>query len=209
MKTVRRTAGALAALVLAAVTVVGAPSAQAHEAVRVSPEPQLSIAIDNGQTSAAAGDDLSYTITVTNLGPDRVRDLVVTQTMPAGLRFESADAGGALHGDAVTWKVEVKTGGKAVVHSAGVVAGAPADTLRLASVACALVNVRRPPVVCATHSDQLPAGAAADAAAASRDAPGTGGDSGRLGWAAGGAVVVVGAGAALFLVRRRRAVYRG
>jgi uncharacterized repeat protein (TIGR01451 family) len=49
--------------------------------------PQLSIAVDNGHTSTTAGETLDSAITIRNLGSTEVIDLMVTQTMPAGLVF--------------------------------------------------------------------------------------------------------------------------
>lgn len=56
--------------------------------------PQLSIAVDNGRTTAAAGDKLTYTIAVHNLGTADIADLHVSQSMPTGLKFTSADSAG-------------------------------------------------------------------------------------------------------------------
>src|SRR6476646_7686134 len=42
--------------------------------------PQLSIAVDDGRDYAAAGESLSYRVTVTNLGTTSVSDLQITQT---------------------------------------------------------------------------------------------------------------------------------
>src|SRR5664279_5692555 len=70
--------------------------------------PQLSIAVDNGHTSAAVGDAFTYTITVANLGTTDIPGLFMTQTVPTGLTFGSADSGGTAESDTVTWNVDLK-----------------------------------------------------------------------------------------------------
>jgi uncharacterized repeat protein (TIGR01451 family) len=128
--------------------------------------PQLSITVDNGRTATTAGDVLEYVITIRNLDSADVEGLSVTQTVPGGLRFESADAEGVLGDHGVHWSATVPAGGEAVHHSTMTVLETPAELLRLATVACASTADQGPPIVCASHSDQLPAGAAADAASA-------------------------------------------
>lgn len=167
----RRLHRAVLAPVAAAVTLLAGQAVPAHAA---PPAPQLSISVDNGRATARAGDKLSYTITVTNLGAKSVTDLVVSQTVPAGATLVSADGKGQRKSHAVTWVVDVKASAKATVHSTLTVArGTPKDLLRLATVACAKVTAKGPPLVCAADSDQLPAGAAAEAASAQATVPGT------------------------------------
>lgn len=174
----------------------------------VSATTQLSIAIDNGQTATTVGDQLHYEMVVENLGADPVSHLVLTQTMPDGLDFATADAGGRLSDGVVTWRVRIPVGGHVTVHATGEVTKSAAGTLRLASVACATLKAGKPPVVCATHSDELPAGAAATAAgqdtAPAEDSSGTG----WLTWAVLGGLVLVGAGSWTVprFVGRRRSV---
>jgi hypothetical protein len=95
-----------------------------------------------------------------------------------------------------------------------VVGSTPGELLRLATVACAATAPDDTPLVCASHSDELPAGAEAArsaqaAAGAAAHTPETVSEAGRPGtawwwWLGGIAVVVVLAvAAALVLVRRR------
>jgi hypothetical protein len=82
----------------------------------------------------------------------------------------------------------------------------PKELLRLASVACASASTNGPPIVCATDSDQLPAGAAAQvskAKSALASRPTVTSTSRNWGYAAGGLVLVMGAFVALSLRRRR------
>ena len=173
------------------------------------PAPQLSIAVDNGHTSAAVGDAFTYTITVANLGTTDIPGLVVTQTMPTGLTFGSADSGGTAESDSVTWNVDLKATDTSTFHTTMSVVPTPADLLRLATVACASLSPGGSPIVCASHSDQLPAGAAAESsqAAAAADtaaAPPTG--PGLSWWWIGGGIglVIVAALAMGIIILRNR-----
>lgn len=141
-------------IVLAGATGVAVPAP-------ASPGPQLSIAIGDGHATAAVGSRLTYTITVQNLGSTDLTGLVVTQSMPAGMELESADSSGGARAGGVVWNVSLKATATAVLHSTMTVYDTPPDLLRLASVACASTTEGQRPIVCATHSDQLPAGAAA------------------------------------------------
>jgi len=175
------------------------------------PGPQLSISVDNGRTSAAIGDRPTYTITVRNLGTTRVTGLRVTQSVPTGLKLRSADSAGTLKSGMVSWRLNLKATSKATLHTTMTVSPTPKELLRLATVACASVSAKAPPIVCATHSDQLPAGAAAQAAGKTRAAgatgPGsaTGTTTARTRWyvagGLGGMVMLIGA---LALMARRR-----
>ncbi|MGJ6962644.1 hypothetical protein ACSDR0_12105 [Streptosporangium sp. G11] len=133
--------------------------------------PTLSIDVDNGRTSAEKGDRLTYTVTVRNIGATDARGLRLTQSLPDGLRFVSADRGGRARAGEVTWAVDLKAGGNAAFHTTGEVRDTPPDLLRLATVACASAMKDDRPIVCATHSDLLPAGAAAEAKAKAARAP--------------------------------------
>ncbi|OLF15184.1 DUF11 domain-containing protein [Actinophytocola xanthii] len=161
--------------------------------------PQLSIAVDNERTEVEPGDTLDYTVTVRNLGATEVKALLVTQTVPTGLRFESADPAGATDADGITWTVALKANGEATVRSRMTVVATPPELLRLATVACARLTGNDPPIVCAAHTAQLPA-------AASRTASQPAADSGLPVWqiAAGAAALAVATAVAVFLLVRRR-----
>jgi uncharacterized repeat protein (TIGR01451 family) len=192
----------MAAVLIGAVllTLGGTGAAQAD-----TPAPQLSIAVDNGSTAAKSGDKLGYTITVTNQGTRKVKDLRVSQTVPAGASVVSADADGDEAKGTISWKVDLAAADKVIMHTTMSLGSTPDSALRLATVACAQVSAKGPALVCASDSDQLPAGAAVDRAAADAVPAAGGWLDGRAPWYAGGAAVAVlaAAGAAL-LVRRRR-----
>lgn len=165
-------------------------------------EPQLSIDVDNGKASTTAGDKLDYTITVTNLGTSTV-NLVVTQSVPAGASFRSADARGQHRAGTVSWPVTVKATGKVSLRSGLVVkAGTPRELLRLATVTCARLKAPSPPLVCASDSDLLPAGAAAQTAATKTISKPLLSEL-HLPYIAGGAGLVLAALVVLVFLRRR------
>jgi uncharacterized repeat protein (TIGR01451 family)/MYXO-CTERM domain-containing protein len=163
-----------------------------------SATPQLSIAVNDGHQAAAVGDDLSYTIVVKNLGPEAVKGLRVSQTAPSGLTIDSADASGRIKAGVATWTIDLKPGKKTSLHTQATVSKTSKQTLRLATVACANVSLKGPPVVCAADSDQLPAGAKSDAA---RTSTHDGGPALRWFVIGGGVLLLV---VALWLMRRRR-----
>jgi len=183
------------AAVATLVALLFAPPAGAAEPAA----PQLSISIDNGRTSAEVGDQLSYSITVENLGPDAVKRLLITQTMPPGLTADSADTDGVVKPEQVTWRVNLKAADTKTLVAKATVSKTSKQTLRLAAVVCASTGAEAPPIVCASHSDQLAAGAAAEAAAKAAAKP----DDDGMPWAwltAGTAAVLL---AGLLIARRR------
>ncbi|MCS5719731.1 DUF11 domain-containing protein [Herbiconiux sp. CPCC 205763] len=165
--------------------------------------PQLSISLSDDVDAAASGDELVYTVVVENLGTADAFDLTLTQTVPEGLTFSTADNGGTLSASTVSWTIEVKAAETATLRTTMTVGETPVELLRLATVACALVSPTDPPIVCASDSDILPAGVAAEEAAAAPQQ--TGGDLAP--WLIGASigVVVVVAAALAFILRRRRA----
>ncbi len=167
-------------------------------------DPQLSIAVDDGSASARSGDKISYTLTVTNLGTTKIKDLRVSQSVPQGASVLSVGSRGRQAPGKISWSVALAPTGKATMRTTMALGATPESALRLASVACAQVSAEGPPLVCATDSDQLPAGAAVEAAqAGAADASGSAG--GRTPWfVGGGAGLVVLLLGALLLVRRHR-----
>jgi len=192
-----RTAAVLIAAAL--LTLGGTGAAQADTS-----DPQLSIAVDNGSTAAKSGDELGYTITVTNLGTRKVKGLQVSQTVPAGVSVVSADADGDETKGKISWKVDLAAADKIIMHTTMALGSTPDSALRLATVACAQVSAKGPALVCASDSDQLPAGAAVERAEADAVPAADGWLDGRAPWYAGGAAVaVLAAGGAALVVRRR------
>jgi len=182
-----------AAGVILAVVLAASPSAALTSPGDVAAKPQadivpvgprLSIAVDNGHSLVVAGDLLEYTVSVRNLGDADITGLVVTQSVPSDLELDSSDSGGVVLPDGVRWKVDLKAYGESIFHSSMTVKEASADRLRLATVACAGVFSEGSPLVCASHSDQLPADPATDKARSASGEPGSGW------WYVGGGIAV-------------------
>lgn len=208
MKIIRsgRSAGvsaALGALVLAALVCALPSTAQA-----VPDPPQLSIAVDDGRASAAPSDTLTYAVRVTNLGTRTVKNLLITQSIPDGAALESTDPRSTEKASTVSWAVDVKPGQTATMGSTVTVAKTlPDGLLRLATVGCARTSAKAPPLVCASDSDQLPAGALTDQQRQGLEQPVT---HDRAWWMLPGALGLGGLGLAaaivtllLLLLRRR------
>lgn len=164
--------------------------------------PELAIGIDDGHTSIDVGDHVTYTVKIRNIGTAAADDLAVTQTLPAGARFGSADHDGVVKDGTVTWHTDLAAGRDTALVVQAEVTKPQAGQLRLASVACATINGDSRPIVCAADSDKLPAGAGAHSTA-----PGSAASSGPRGWLLV-LYVGIGVGAALALlaglVGRRR-----
>src|SRR5262245_38830403 len=56
-----------------------------------------------GPTSAQGTSNITYTITVTNMGPSTASNVVVIDTLPPQVAFVSASSGGTSNNGAVTW----------------------------------------------------------------------------------------------------------
>lgn len=150
---------AVLAAVLVLVAMLGLPVPAEAKPKPTPKPPQLSVAIEDGQDAAGPSDKLDYTITVSNLGTAKVRHLLISQTIPAHTTLVSAGRGTAKSGT-VTWDVDVAAGKKAILRTALTVGtGLPGQLLRLATVACVRTSAKAAPVVCASDSDLLPAGA--------------------------------------------------
>lgn len=199
---IRRQLAAAAVLLAAALSLL-VPPTQAH-----ADTPQLRVAVDNGRADATAGSSSVYTVTVTNLGGAKVKNLRLSQSVPAGARLVSAGAHGRLAQGQVTWTVDLPAAGSRTVRTTLRVDKLTPDTLlRLATVACVRRTADGAPLVCAADSDALPAeaAAAANGSATTTSSKLPGGVSAPW-WAYGGAgaVVLVAAGAAVLAVRRRQ-----
>jgi uncharacterized repeat protein (TIGR01451 family) len=78
----------------------------AGSAVSTSVTPQADVAVlKTGPATVLAGGNLTYTITVTNLGPSTASNVVVSDTLPLSVTFASASGGGLNSSGIVTWPV--------------------------------------------------------------------------------------------------------
>jgi uncharacterized repeat protein (TIGR01451 family) len=171
------------------------PTASAARAPRA---PGLTISVGDGHVATRAGDKLTYTVSIRNVGTVAVPRLTVTQTLSSGVAFLSASDHGVAASGRVSWSAGLPVGGKRTFLVVTRVTRTPPTLLRLAAVACVALPGSSRPVVCAAHLDRLPAAAAA--ASASR--------SGRVGgnlltYAAGG-LAVLALGLVAVIVGRRR-----
>ncbi|MDP9074135.1 MAG: DUF11 domain-containing protein [Actinomycetota bacterium] len=170
-----------------------------------APTPQLSIAVDDGRASTAAGETLTYTVTVRNLGATPISGLQVTQTMPSGLSFLSGDSAGVATASTVTWHLDLAAAGTTTMHTTMSVSATPTELLRLATVACASVGTTASPIVCGSDSDLLPAGRRAAASRPVRGSAAAASSNGRwYGIGIGGAILMLVGLAALMAGHRRR-----
>ncbi len=72
----------------------------ATAAVTVDPRFDLLITKDDTLSAVATGQQYAYTITVNNAGPNTANNVVITDTLPAGLQFVSATSNGTNIGSA-------------------------------------------------------------------------------------------------------------
>jgi uncharacterized repeat protein (TIGR01451 family) len=85
----------------------------------------LSLAQTVAPSPLAPGQDATYTIIVTNAGPDLAAGVVVADTLPPQAAFVSASAGGVYDGVAVTWPAGVIASGGVNTMTVTVLAATP------------------------------------------------------------------------------------
>ena len=163
------------------------PAATATAPARRPAGPGLSISVTDGRTAVKPGDQLTYVVSLKDIGTVGAPHLKITQTLPAGLDFVSASAHGVAAGGKVTWLTGLAPGRAATFTLVTRLIRTPARVFRLAAVACAATQGSASPIVCAAHMDQLPAVAPSPAPKA----------SGSLG---GARTVYIGAGLAVLVV---------
>jgi uncharacterized repeat protein (TIGR01451 family) len=73
-------------------------------------KPELAIACE-ADKSEFIGRDVTASATLRNTGDGVAKNTVVTATLPAGVAFKSATAGGTLNGNVVTWNVPAMAAG--------------------------------------------------------------------------------------------------
>src|SRR3989344_5329630 len=84
-----------------------------NQSALAEPEGDLELEKDVDESTPHQGDSVTYTITVTNLGPADARDVEVSDTLPAGLSFvgASADIGTYDSGTGI-WTIGLLTNGQ-------------------------------------------------------------------------------------------------
>ncbi len=121
---------------------------------------KLSISQSSSPPQFTAGLTGAYTITVTNAGPDLAADVVITDTLPASVRFVSATSGGYYTNGTVIWPVGAILSGTSasvsvsiVPESAGVLTNtASASTVTPASAIFPALNFTTVNVALSIHS---------------------------------------------------------
>lgn len=174
-----------------------AQPAASHRAVPSPRGPSLAISVSDGRATAAAGDRLTYTVSVRDTGSRAAPHLKITQTLSQGLEFVSASGDGVATAGRIAWHATVPAGGTRTFRVIALVTRPPAQVSRLAAIACVAVAGGSRPIVCAAHLDRLPA-------AAQPAAAGSGASGGRLLAYTGGALAVLAAGLATVIASRRR-----
>ncbi len=87
-----------------------------------------------GPATVNAGQNFNYAVNVANAGPSAAAAVVVTDTLPAGVTFVSATAGGTLSGNVVTWPaIASLAGGASQGYSVTVTAPATGTLLNIAA----------------------------------------------------------------------------
>ena len=99
------------------VTDPDASNDSATEGTSVQTEADLSITKSDSADPVLAGTDLTYTLSVTNAGPSDATNVVVSDPLPVGTSFVSADGGGLEAAGTVTWNVgSLVNGASATLH---------------------------------------------------------------------------------------------
>ena len=96
-----------------------------NETVTETRKPQLTIekaqkldgAATTGKLTVKEGDQVTYLLTVSNTGRGDAYGITVTDKLPEGLIFQSADNGGVLLGSTVTWNLATLGAGESVTLS--------------------------------------------------------------------------------------------
>jgi uncharacterized repeat protein (TIGR01451 family) len=157
-----------------------------HSATTVQPPPagaasahapELSIGVSDGRQHVQSGDLVTYAVKIHNIGKKNAPRLRVVQTLPVNMKLISASKHPAAHAGHLTWQLHLAAGRTDTFHVVGRVGQTPGQLLRLATIACANAGSSLRPIVCAAHSDELPAGAvaaahASTAGAAAKSLPG-------------------------------------
>jgi len=154
-------------------TSVAVPQPSAAAGGAAAHRPELSIGVSDGRQHVQPGDLVTYAVKIHNIGKRNVPHLRIVQTLPAGMKLISATRHPATHAGQLTWKLGLAAGHTGKFRVVGKVGQTPGQLLRLATIACAEIGTSARPVVCAAHSDELPAGAVAAAHASHAAAGGS------------------------------------
>ncbi|MCH7415938.1 DUF11 domain-containing protein, partial [Belliella sp. R4-6] len=90
------------------------PKESDPEDVTVETAADLAIMKSAASATVLAGENISYTITVSNNGPSDALDVMVSDMLPAGTTFVSADNGGMNDSGTVNWNLGTLAAGGSV-----------------------------------------------------------------------------------------------
>jgi len=96
---------------------------------------ELDKSIDN--TNPNVGDDVTFTIALTNQGPDTATNVEVSDSLPTGLTYVSDDSGGAYEASTGIWDVDSLPSGDTVTLAITVTVEGPGTFLNIAQVSVA------------------------------------------------------------------------
>jgi large repetitive protein len=97
---------------------------RATSTVRVAPRADLAITKTATSATPALDTDNAYNLTVTNNGPNAAENVVIEDTLPAGMTFVSASQGCVLDGTTVTCTIGTLGAGDSVTRTVTLRAGA-------------------------------------------------------------------------------------
>ena len=94
-----------------------------------------------GPTTVTAGTNFTYTLTVTNDGPDTAMGVVITDALPGAVTFVSASDGGTESTGNVTWPTVSLTNGQSVQRTVTVTAPASGTLANVAQATAATADL--------------------------------------------------------------------
>ena len=155
------------------------------------PRADLVVTKQASPTLVATGDEVTYTITVTNAGPDAAEGVVLTDPLPAGLTLVDVPPGCTFDGSTITCQIGHLDNGATVTYSFRATVDEAGDVTNTATVAAVTVD---------PNPDNNASNAAVSAGGV---LPPTGSDIAGALWL-GGISAVAGAGLIGLTIRRRR-----
>ena len=106
-------------------TVAGPGPGPSVDTDALDARPDIVVTKSDGRTHVAAGDTLTYTLTVSNVGDQDASGLVVTDRLPAGGRLVASTDSPVVSPGQVTWSPMPVGGGATVTHTVTVVVAEP------------------------------------------------------------------------------------
>jgi len=76
---------------------------QATEPTPITATPDIVITKTDGQTTVLPSQTLTYTLTISNVGNQGASGVVITDTLPAGMNYNSSSNAGVASGQTITW----------------------------------------------------------------------------------------------------------